>query len=74
MAAVEKPQRAIEFQKAKAEAAESMSDMDIDAPQHIFIDKQDLYTRLKVWQRQLEFYEIQVAVAFVSTSFTAAST
>ena len=56
MAAVEKPQRAVEAGKAHISGAE---DMEVDRTQHEEA-QEDLYTRLKTWQRQLEFYEIQV--------------
>lgn len=61
MAAVEKPQRAVEVGRSRAEAADAMADMEIDAPQPGADEGEDLYTRLKLGQRQLEFYEIQVS-------------
>lgn len=59
MAAVEGPVRAKEFRDARAEA-DTDKQMDIDSQAQPVGDGEDLYTQLKVWQRQLEFYEIQV--------------
>ena len=50
----------MDFRKAKAVMSDTLKDMDVDAAPQVVDDGEDLYTRLKVWQRQLEFYEIQV--------------
>ena len=41
-----------------------MADMEVDAPSSSVEQEGDLYTRLKTLQRQLEFYEIQVNIAY----------
>lgn len=51
--------RATEFKKARAAAKETASDMEIDA-QDSQPAGEDLYSRLKLSQRQQEFNEIQV--------------
>ena len=57
MLAVEKPVAVDLKQKGKL-TAEPMEDMDVDVAGED--EGEDLYTRLKNLQRQLEFYEIQV--------------
>ena len=60
MAAADGPIRVKEFRDARAEAADTDKAMDIDSQTQPVGDGEDLYTQLKLWQRQLEFYEIQV--------------
>jgi hypothetical protein len=54
---VEKP---MDTGKAVLPPPEEPVDMDLEAPQE---EDEDLYTKLKTLQRQLEFYEIQVPSA-----------
>lgn len=54
------PVRAKEFKDAVAEAADSARGMDVDSSSRPVGEGEDLYTQLKIWERQLEFYEIQV--------------
>lgn len=65
MAATEGPLRAKEFRNARAEAADTVKGMDIDSSSQPVGEGEDLYTQLKIWQRQLEFYEIQVKAVFL---------
>jgi hypothetical protein len=60
MAATEGPVRATEFKKARAAANETSSDMEVDHVHQPVSEGEDLYSRLKLWQRQQEFNEIQV--------------
>jgi len=60
MAATEDPVRATEFKKARAAANETASDMEVDHVPQPVGEGEDLYSRLKLWQRQQEFSEIQV--------------
>ena len=60
MASADGPVRAKEFRDARAEAADSAKGMEIDSANQPVGEGEDLYTQLKLWQRQLEFYEIQV--------------
>ena len=59
MAATEGPIRATELKKARTAADETASDMEIDAQDNQPAGE-DLYSRLKLCQRQQEFNEIQV--------------
>lgn len=56
------PVRAEEFRDARLEATDSAKGMDIDSSSQPVGEGEDLYTQLKVWERQLEFYEIQVSL------------
>ena len=60
MAATEGPIRATELKKARTAANEAASDMEIDAQENQPAGE-DLYSRLKLCQRQQEFNEIQVS-------------
>ena len=59
MAATEGPVRVTEPKKARTVANETASDMEIDAQDNQPVGE-DLYSRLKLCQRQQEFNEIQV--------------
>lgn len=59
MAVARGPVRAEEFRNTRAEAVDTSKGMDIDSTNQPVGEGEDLYTQLKVWQRQLEFYEIQ---------------
>ena len=67
--------RVTEFKKARAAANETASDMEIDAQDNQPAGE-DLYSRLKLCQRQQEFNEIQVGqisnpkAAFWARSFS----
>lgn len=70
MAVARGPVRAEEFRNARAEAVDISKGMDIDSTNQPVGEGEDLYTQLKVWQRQLEFYEIQVKHRFRKISRT----
>jgi hypothetical protein len=68
MTEVEKPVSADLLSKGKAQVAID-EPMDMELEIGVEEEEEDLYTRLKNLQRQLEFYEIQVATSEVSSDF-----